>query len=569
MKLDKLVGERFKERPVDCVVDSHALMVRGGYIKQVGNGIYSCYPILRRIIRKIEQIYREEMDRIDGQEVLFPVTIPAALWKESGRYESVDQELLRFTDRNDTPMVLGMTHEEPAVHLVREYGQSYVKYPFMIYQINTKFRDEARPRAGLIRVREFTMKDAYSFHTSQEDLNDYYYRCHEAYERICARVGAAGVISVKSDSGMMGGSVAHEFMMLAEAGEDTLVICKNCDYRANMEAAVRLADETSGSDSITSLEKVATPDCKTIEDVCSFLNLPIENSCKAVMYQNNDGEYIVVFIRGDIEINETKVRNFLGSNIYPANITAESGLTAGYTGPYQLSAKVKVLFDNSLKGISNLCCGANEEGFHYTGFSIERDYGLVDYNDFAKVKNGDKCPKCQEPALSLARGIEIGNIFQLGDKYTKSMGMQYTDSDGNLQYPLMGCYGLGVERLAASICEVSHDDHGPIWPMAIAPYHVHLCCVRADEEAVKKVADDLYRDMQSAGIEVIYGDRLVRPGVMFSDADLIGVPIRLVVSPRNLNDGVCEIVSRDKVIQEKVETSKVLETIKNMISKML
>ena len=568
MKLDKLVGERFKERPVDCVVDSHALMVRGGYIKQVGNGIYSSYTILKRITRKIEQIIREEMDKIDGQEVLFPVVMPASLWEESGRYTGVGSELLRFKDRNDTPMVLGMTHEEAAVQLVREYGQSYTKYPFMIYQIQTKFRDEARPRAGLIRVREFTMKDAYSFHTSQEDLEVYYDKCHEAYERICARAGIPEIISVKSDSGMMGGSVAHEFMFLTPIGEDTVVVCENCDYRANMEAAERIAGTVSLLEAAP-LEKVATPNAKTIEDVCSFLKIPVENSCKAVMFQKADGAYVVVFIRGDLEINDTKLKNFIGEDIYPANITPESGLNAGYTGPYQLSAKCTVLFDRSLEGIQNLCCGANDDGYHYTGFSIERDYGKVDYHDFAKVSDGDICPQCKKPSIKLVRGIEVGNIFQLGTKYTKSMGMQYNDQEGNLQYPIMGCYGIGVGRLAASACEAYHDDYGPIWPMAIAPWQVHLCCFRADDPAVKEVADGLYSQFQEAGVEVIYDDRVASIGVMLSDADLIGVPIRVICSPRNLKEGVCEIVTRDKSIQEKVAISDALMMVKKMIKEMV
>jgi len=563
MKLDKLVGERFKERPADCVVESHALMVRGGYIKQVGNGIYSSYNTLRRITRKIEHIVREEMDAIDGQEVVFPVSMPAALWEESGRYESVGAELMRFKDRNGTPMVLGMTHEEPAVQMVREYGQSYTKYPFMIYQIQTKFRDEARPRAGLIRGREFLMKDGYSYHTSQADLEDYYERCHQAYERIFSRIGIPEVISVKSDSGMMGGSVAHEFMLLTAAGEDTIVICEVCDYRANMEAAEKIL-KSAPSEAAT-LTRVETPNCKTIEEVCKFLKLPVENSCKAVMYQCADKSYVVVFIRGDLEINETKLRNYLGQDMQAAAITAESGLIAGYTGPYQLSSNVKALFDRSLEGANNLCCGANEEGYHYTGLCLQRDCSEVAYHDFAKVSEGDICPKCGENSINIKRGIEVGNIFQLGTKYTESMNMQYSDQDGNLQYPVMGCYGFGVSRVAASICEAYHDDYGPIWPMAIAPWQVHLCCFRADDPEAKKVADDLYEKMQAAGIEVIYDDRPVRPGVMLSDADLLGVPLRVICSPRNLKENCLELVTRDKSVQEKVGLNDILAKLCEMI----
>lgn len=351
MKLEKLVGERFKERPADCVIDSHAIMVKGGYIKYMANGIYSSYLPLRRIVRKIEQILREEMDKIDGQEVQFPVVMPASLWDESGRYDSIGDELLRFTDRNNAKMVLGMTHEEAAVHLVREYAQSYTKYPFMIYQIQTKFRDEARPRAGLIRVREFTMKDAYSFHTSQEDLEQYYEKCHAAYERIFERVGVPEVVSVKSDSGMMGGNISHEFMLLTPVGEDSIVLCDSCDYRANMEAAENISDIARDAES-AALEKVYTPNVHTIEDVCNFFGDETKNSCKAVVYQQNvDDKYVVLFIRGDLEVNETKLVNFLGEQVHAAVITEECGLNAGYIGPVDLKVNgdAVVLYDKSLE----------------------------------------------------------------------------------------------------------------------------------------------------------------------------------------------------------------------------
>ena len=425
MKLEKLIGDRFKEKPADAVIESHALMMRGGYMKQVTSGIFSSYTVLRRITRKIEQIIREEMDAIDGQEVLFPIAMPASLWQESGRYESVGRELFRFSDRNDVPMLLGMTHEEAAVHLVREYGQTYAKYPFMIYQIQTKFRDEVRPRGGLIRVREFTMKDAYSFHTSQEDLESYYARCHRAYERIFARVGLPEVISVASDSGMMGGKVSHEFMLLTPVGEDSIVLCQCCSYRANLEAA--------------------------------------------------------------------------------GNIVAEA-----------------------------------------------------DNYDVAKAMEGRACPQCGTQSLTISRGIEVGNIFQLGDKYTDAMNMRYADGDGDLHCPVMGCYGIGVERLAASVCEARHDDNGPIWPAEIAPWQVHLCCVRADDVKAKAFADELYEQLCTAGVETIYDDRLVRAGVMFSDADLLGAPVRVIVSPKNMKDGCCEIVTRDKSVSRRVKADEVV-----------
>lgn len=567
MKLEKLVGERFKERPADCVIDSHAIMVKGGYIKYMANGIYSSYLPLRRIVRKIEQILREEMDKIDGQEVQFPVVMPASLWNESGRYDSIGDELLRFTDRNNAKMVLGMTHEEAAVHLVREYAQSYTKYPFMIYQIQTKFRDEARPRAGLIRVREFTMKDAYSFHTSQEDLEQYYEKCHAAYERIFERVGVPEVVSVKSDSGMMGGNISHEFMLLTPVGEDSIVLCDSCDYRANMEAAENISDIARDAES-AALEKVYTPNVHTIEDVCNFFGDETKNSCKAVVYQQNvDDKYVVLFIRGDLEVNETKLVNFLGEQVHAAVITEECGLNAGYIGPVNLKVNgdAVVLYDKSLEGRNNLSCGANEAEHHYKGLDMERDVPNAEYHDFAKIQEGGICPKCGKKTVKISRGIEVGNIFQLGTKYTKSMNMTYVDANGESKTPIMGCYGIGVGRLAASVCEAHHDEYGPIWPKAIAPWQVHLCAVRVDDEEVRAYADKLYEDLQNAGIEVIYDDRSVRAGVMFADADLLGIPLRIIVSPKNMKQGVVEVASRDKTLKTQIPLENVMEEIKQYL----
>lgn len=567
MKLEKLVGERFKERPADCVIDSHAIMVKGGYIKYMANGIYSSYLPLRRIVRKIEQILREEMDKIDGQEVQFPVVMPASLWDESGRYDSIGDELLRFTDRNNAKMVLGMTHEEAAVHLVREYAQSYTKYPFMIYQIQTKFRDEARPRAGLIRVREFTMKDAYSFHTSQEDLEQYYEKCHAAYERIFERVGVPEVVSVKSDSGMMGGNISHEFMLLTPVGEDSIVLCDSCDYRANMEAAENISDIARDAES-AALEKVYTPNVHTIEDVCNFFGDETKNSCKAVVYQQNvDDKYVVLFIRGDLEVNETKLVNFLGEQVHAAVITEECGLNAGYIGPVNLKVNgdAVVLYDKSLEGRNNLSCGANEAEHHYKGLDMERDVSNAEYHDFAKIQEGGICPKCGKKTVKISRGIEVGNIFQLGTKYTKSMNMTYVDANGESKTPIMGCYGIGVGRLAASVCEAHHDEYGPIWPKAIAPWQVHLCAVRVDDEGVRAYADKLYEDLQNAGIEVIYDDRSVRAGVMFADADLLGIPLRIIVSPKNMKQGVVEVASRDKTLKTQIPLENVMEEIKQYL----
>lgn len=565
MKLDRLVGDRFKEKPADCVIDSHALMLRGGYMKAVASGIYSSYTPLTRIMRKIEDIIRDEMDALGGQEVCFPVVLPASLWRESGRYEGVGSELARFSDRNDNPLVLGMTHEEAAVQLVRDCARSYTKYPFMVYQIQTKFRDEARPRGGLIRVREFTMKDAYSFHTSQQDLEEFYNRCIDAYRRIFTRAGIPEVVTVKSDSGMMGGNVSHEFMLLTPVGEDSIALCSECDYRANTEAAASAVQSTRDAVS-EPLRLVKTPGCHTIDEVCAFLSLPKEKSCKAVVYrEGTNGRIAVLFIRGDLEVNETKLSNFLRSEIRPADITAGSGLAASFIGPYGLEGDFDVLFDKSLENANNLCCGGNVDGYHYTGLDAERDLSAVSFHDFAKIAEGGVCPKCGKPSIRISRGIEVGNIFQLGTKYTEPMNMRYLDRDGTPRCPVMGCYGIGVDRLAASVCEARHDEHGPVWPMAIAPWQVHICAVRPDDASVREYADKLYTELEACGIEVIYDDRAVSAGVMFSDADLLGVPLRVVVSPRNIGENCCELAARDKSFKLKVPLGAAVPAIREKI----
>ena len=565
MKVSKMLGERFKEAPKDCSIESHALMMRGGYMKYVGNGIYSLFTPTKRITTKIERIIREEMDRIDGQEVMFPVVMPATLWEESGRYTSIGSEMARFKDRGGNPMVLGMTHEEAAVHLARDTAKSYADFPFMIYQVQTKFRDEPRARGGLIRVREFTMKDAYSFHTSQEDLEAYYEKAHEAYERIFKRAGAKNVISVKSDSGMMGGSVSHEFMLLSEIGEDTLAICPECGYKANMEAADCLVKNEAGV--AEELTKVHTPNSKTIEEVVNFLGTDAKKLCKAVVYQKNeDDSYIIVFIRGDLEVNETKLRNYLGYEIHPATaITEESGIVAGFIGAIGLDKNIKTVWDRSLVGIESLVCGANETDYHYTGMNVARDIGEVDYVDVAKIYEGAVCPVCGKPVIAINKGIEVGNIFQLGTKYTKSMNMTYLDANGEAQHPIMGCYGIGVGRLCASICQESHDKFGPIWPMSIAPWHVEVCNLRTDNELVNNTANELYESLKNLGVEVLYDDRDIRPGAMFADADLLGVPVRAVVSPKTCEKGVIEVSFRDKSFKGEFPIAEAAEKIKEIV----
>lgn len=550
MKVSELLGERYKDRVAE--IESQNLMVRGGYIKQVGNGIYSLMPPARRIHNKIEAILRQEMDRIDGQEVLFPVAMPAALWQASGRWESVGRELLRFKDRSGADMVLGMTHEEAAVHMAMNVASTYQKYPFMIYQIQTKFRDEPRARGGLIRVREFTMKDGYSFHTSQKDLERYYKRCYRAYERIYARVGIPEVVAVASDSGMMGGKVSHEFMLLTDIGEDTIVLCPECGYRANMEAAECIV-HNDPDEAMAPLEKVATYENKTIEEVCRFLNSSAEKSAKAVVYQRNeDDSYVLVFVRGDLEVNETKLRNYIKAEVHPALEIDHAGLVAGAIGPVNPAKGITVVYDRSLIGARNLICGANEEGYHFTGLNMDRDVPNAEYADVAKAAAGGVCPKCGKHTLTVKNGIEVGNIFQLGRRYTEAMGMTYDDEKGNRVNPIMGCYGIGVGRLMASVCEEHHDQYGPVWPISIAPWEIEICALRADQPHVKEEANKLYNGLLDKGHEVLFDDRTVSAGFMFSDADLLASPVRIVISPKTLERGVVEITTRDKTVKEDV-----------------
>lgn len=569
MKVRNLLGERLKDVSDESQIMSQILMTKGGYMKPVASGIYSFFMPTQRISRKIQKIIREEMDAIDGQEVLFPVVMPASLWQQSGRYTSIGSEMARFNDRGGNPMVLGMTHEEAAVHLADNVAKSYAQYPFMIYQIQTKFRDEPRARGGLIRVREFTMKDAYSFHTSQADLEKYYERAYEAYVRIFRRCGAKNVIAVKSDSGMMGGKVSHEFMLLADIGEDTLAICPECGYRANMEVADCIVHNAPSASA--PLKKVATPGQKTIEEVCAFLGRTKESACKAVVYQENDTDkYVIVFVRGDLEVNETKLRNYLKKEIHPAaEIAPESGIVAGYIGAYGLKADATVVYDRSLSGINDLIAGGNEPDVHYTSLDIKRDIGDVTYVDVAKAAEGGICPVCGKPALTVRRGIEVGNIFQLGDRYTKAMGMTYLDSDNTEKNPIMGCYGIGVGRLIASICEESRDDYGPIWPISIAPWQVEVCNLRVTDEKVKAAAEALVGALEERGVEVLYDDREVRPGFMFADADLFGVPVRAVVSQKTCERGVVEVSTRDKTLKTEYSMSAAADEIASLVKKML
>ena len=545
MRISKLVGERTKTAPSDAVIKSHSLMIRAGYIKLVANGIWSLAVPAKRIARKIENIIREEMDALDGQECSFPVVMPRELWEESGRYTSIGDEMVRFKDRNARDMVLGMTHEEAAVQFARDAVNSYQQLPFMIYQIQTKFRDEGRPRGGLIRVREFTMKDAYSFHMTQEDLEAYYKRAYDAYDRIFRRIGMKNFIAVTSDSGMMGGRISHEFMLLTPIGEDSIVICPKCGLKANMEVATA-ANENYPAEEAKKAEEVYTGSAKEIAEVTKYLgDVSAERTIKAVCYniKGDSVHTVVAFIRGDLEVNEAKLKKVLQAEVVPAALS-DGTLTAGNIGPVGMPEKnIIVVYDKSLRGAVNMVTGANKPEYHIKNVCEGRDFVISESFDIAKVKPGQKCPVCGAE-LTVENGIEIGNIFQLGTKYTESMGMTVLNAEGKAVNPIMGCYGIGVGRAIASIAEESADEKGLNWPMSVAPWHVYLCVIRPDDERVRAKAEELYAELEKRGVEVLMDDRAQSAGFKFADCDLMGIPLRLVVSPRALERDEAEIKIR-------------------------
>lgn len=564
MRLSKLVGERLKDNPSDAKMKNHILLLRAGYIKQVANGIYSLSVLGQKASLNIENIIREEMDVLDGQEVKFPVVMPKELWDLSGRYSSIGSEMVRFTDRTNRQMLLGMTHEEAAVHLAKNWVNTYTQLPCMIYQIQTKFRDEPRSRGGLIRVREFTMKDAYSFHMSQEDLENYYNKVHKAYERIYKRIGLNNnVISVKSDNGMFGGNCSHEFMYLNPNGEDELVMCEHCGYKANQEVA-ECVYPTPIQKELLPMQEVFTGEAKEIEQVKNFLKVDAKDCMKAVVFAiKGEQDCVVCFVRGDREVNETKLRQLCKKEVVPYDATNDDNFCAGNIGPLNLNVpNAKIFFDKSLKGLSNLVVGANKKDYHIINFNLERDYGKVEYYDISKVKNGDPCSFCGKP-LRTSNGIEIGNIFQLGTKYSQSMGMLVRNKDGEEINPIMGCYGIGVGRNLACVVEENSDEKGICMPFSIAPFKVHITPLRLDDEQVNNVAFELYSKLEQNKIPTLIDDRECGAGVKFADADLMGMPIRVVISPRSLSQNQIEIklrksgetylVDKDEVYQKILE----------------
>lgn len=563
MRISKLLGERLKDAPATATCKSHIYLSRAGFIKQMANGIYTLLPPAQRVSRKIQEIIREEMDALGGQECLFPVVMPREVWDLSGRYSSIGDEMLRFKDRSGHDMLLGMTHEEAAVHAALGTVKSYDQLPFMIYQIQTKFRDEPRSRAGLIRVREFTMKDAYSFHTSQEDLEEYYKKVYDAYVRIYNRIGLKKVISVHSDSGMMGGKVADEFQLLTDIGEDTIIICPHCDTASNVDVAVSIPPENDHIFGVK--QEVFTGEAKSIDEVCSHLNKQPSQVAKAVCYAvvGDDKRVVIAFLRGDKEVNEAKLKILVGAEIAIKDLEG-SGLVKGNIGCVGLNVEgAEIYYDRSLEGLESFVTGANKDGYHFIGVSMSRDVKPDIYVDISKVCEGEKCPVCGQPLL-VKRGIEIGNIFQLGTRYTSQMGMSVTMPDGSTMAPIMGCYGIGVGRSLASIAEENSDEKGLIWPMSVAPWHIYLCPIRMDDERVKETSDRLYKKLTAENFEVLYDDRITSAGVKFTDSELMGIPVRIVISPKTLDSGLLELTIRatgERIYVSESDLSKKLDEI--------
>ncbi len=558
MRLSKAFSTTLREEPADAEITSHKLLLRAGFIRQLGAGIFTYLPLARRAMTRIENIMREEINAIGGQELTMPVVHPADVWQETGRWSQIGDEMARFKDRTEHDMVLAMTHEEVVTDLARREIQSYRQLPQLIYHIQTKFRDDPRPRAGLIRVREFTMLDSYSLDKDWQGLDDQYQAHYTAYFRIFNRCGLH-VEAVGSDTGMMGGKEAHEYMYLTPVGEDTLMFCDSCDYAANRQVA-EFRKPIPPDETPQPLEKVSTPDVSTIADLASFLEIPPSRTAKAVFFiaENAGNEKpILVFavLRGDMTLNETKLVNALAAGGKPsiknlrlaldAEIEAV-GAVPGYASPIGISREdVLVAVDDLIPHSYNLVAGANEQGFHLRNTNLGRDYEADIVADIAMAEEGTACPSCKG-RLVAKRGVEVGNIFKLGTRYTEALGATFLDENGKPQPIIMGSYGIGVGRLLACIAEEYHDDYGLIWPISVAPYPLHIVLLNSKDGSAEAAAEKLYEALVDTGLEPLYDDRDERAGVKFNDADLIGLPLRITVSSRSLNNGGFEFKRRDK-----------------------
>lgn len=547
MRQSELLLNTLRESPGDAEVISHQLMLRAGLIRQLAAGVYMYLPLGRRVLRKVEQIIRDAMDQSGAQEVLLPAMQPAELWEKSGRYSVYGPELIRLRDRHEREFALGPTHEEVITTLVASEINSYRRLPVTLYQIQTKFRDERRPRFGLLRGREFLMKDAYSFDTSWEGLNNSYWNMYHAYEQIFTRCGV-NYRAVEADAGAIGGQgETHEFMALADIGEDTIASCTCCDYAANLEKAESRAGidgQLSETDPSEALEEIHTPNIRSIDQLVQSLHVSSTDIIKTVIFMAND-QPVAVVVRGDRDINEIKVKNYLGAeNIAIADaeqVKELTGVPVGFIGPYGIS--LPLLVDQEVTQLRNVIAGANKEDAHYRHVEPKRDLDLTNTGDFKTVREGDGCPRCSEGTLRFYRGIEIGHVFKLGTKYSDSMGATFLNASGQSESMIMGCYGIGVSRILSAVIEQHHDEHGIRWPLSIAPYQVHLIPVSTKDDLQMQAANELYQHLSAQGVEVLLDDRDERPGVKFKDADLIGIPLRIIIG-RDIQQGNVEFVER-------------------------
>ena len=544
MRVSKLYAPTLREVPAEAEVVSHQLMLRAGFMRKAAGGIYTYLPLAWRVLKKIERIVREEMDAKGSQELLMPIVQPAEIWQESGRWDVYGAEMFRLQDRHNRCFCLGPTHEEMVTTLIRGDVRSYRQLPLSVYQIQNKYRDERRPRFGLMRGREFIMKDAYSFDRDEAGLDKSYQDMYDAYTNIFTRCGL-NFRPVEADSGAIGGSGSHEFMVIADSGEAEIVFCTSCDYAANVEKAELFPLEAQEEAMLTK-EEVVTPDCKTIADVCAYLKLPVDHSVKAVAYNSEKG-LILCFVRGDHEVNEIKVINTCGVidlEMATEEQLAAAGTVGGYMGPVGIdNKKVIVVVDATVMKMHNVCCGANKEGYHFINVNPGRDFTPTYVADIRLIQEGDPCPHCGGE-VSKARGIEVGQVFKLFTKYSSALKATYLDENGKEQPMVMGCYGVGVSRTMAAAIEQNYDDTGIIWPIEIAPYHVLVVPVNTKDEASAAKAEEIYMQLKKVGLETVIDDRNERPGVKFKDADLIGYPLRVVVGPKTLTEGKLEVKIR-------------------------
>ena len=544
VKQSKMLIPTLKEVPSDAEALSHQLMLRAGYIKQISAGMYSYLPLAHRVLLKVEQIIREEMEKIDAVEMLTPAVLPAELWQESGRYESYGPNLFKLKDRHERDFILGPTHEETMTVIIRDAIKSYKKLPLTLYQIQMKYRDENRPRFGLLRGREFLMKDAYSFHADMESLDKSYRDMDIAYQNIFNRVGL-NYRSIIGDAGAMGGNDSKEFMAIAPIGEDTVVYSDGSDYAANLEMAQNKRTLQPSHELPKELEKIATPGCKTIDEVAAFLGNKPENEIKTLLYIA-DEKPVVVLLRGNDQLNEVKLTNFLAADILRPATSDEAkeylGADFGSLGPVGISKDLQVLADLDVKAMANASVGANEDGYHYVNVNLGRDFEVNEFVDLRTVNEGELSPDGQG-TLKFTRGIEIGHIFKLGTRYTEAMDAQILDENGRQKPIIMGCYGIGVSRLLSAIVEQHCDDHGMIWPREIAPFDIHVVPVNVKKADQVELAAEITKELEKAGYSVLVDDRNERPGVKFADSDLIGLPVRITVG-KKASEGIVEVKLR-------------------------